>query len=371
MREGDLPRADDLTITKAAFTKARRYLKPTAFVELNRKLLSRLEAEHPLNTWQGLRLLAIDGSKLHVPNTPEVLQHFGGQANAYGIKPQALLSQCYDVLNELSVDVEIHPYRTSERSIAYAHLQRMTGDNVFLYDRGYPAIWFMAAHYDQQQHFCMRMPTEAKYRCVRDFVASDAIDSIIDLTASRESLAHCRQLNIRTQAFKVRLIKIELSTGETEVLATNLLDSNRYPHQSFKALYQKRWGVEEDYKQQKHSLKIELYSGKTVHAVLQDIHAKVLTKNLLRIIALGTKERVDAINTRRQHTYKINFKQALSKAKFTLLKIIKATRPEVWIEQLIEQMVRCLEAVRPNRHFPRKRAVGSRAAISGTYKPIR
>lgn len=371
MREGDVLRADEISISKAAFTKARRHLKPTAFIELNRQLLSRIEADAPLSTWRGLRLLAVDGSKIHVPNTPDVLQYFGGQDNTYGVQPMALLSQCYDVLNHLSLDVEVQPYRTSERALAHAHLQKITGPSLFLYDRGYAANWLMAAHYDAQQHFCMRMPTEANYHCVRNFLASDAVDSVAELRMHREALAQCRHYKIGTRTFKVRLIKVILPTGEIEVLATNLLDPNQYPHDAFQALYHQRWGVEEDYKQQKHSLKIELYSGKTVHAVLQDIHAKVLTKNLARLITFGAKERIDAINVQRKHTYKINFKQALSKTKFSLLKVVRAAQPEIWLERLINQMVRCLEAVRPNRQFPRKRAVGSRCAIYGTYKPIR
>lgn len=371
MREGDSLLADKIAISKAAFTKARRHLKPTAFIELNQQLLTRIEAETPLSTWHGLRLLAVDGSKIHVPSTPEVLQHFGGQVNAYGVQPMALLSQCYDVLNQLSLDVDIQPYKTSERAIAHTHLQKITGSSLFLYDRGYAANWLMAAHYDAQQHFCMRMPTEAKYHCVRDFLDSDAVDSVVELRMQREALAQCHHYKITTRTFNIRLIKVVLTTGEIEVLATNLLDPDQYPRYEFQALYQKRWGVEEDYKQQKHSLKIELYSGKTVHAVLQDIHAKVLTKNLARLITLGAKERLDAINAQRKHTYKINFKQALSKTKFSLIKIVRAAQPEIWLEPLIDQIARCLEAVRPNRQFPRKRVVGSRCATYGTYKPIR
>lgn len=168
----------------------------------------------------------------------------------------------------------------------------------------------MAAHYDRQQYFCMRMPTEAKYHCIKEFMASEAVDSTIELLIRRESLAQCKHFNISSRAFTVRLIKVKLPTGETEVLATNLLDIALYPYNHFQALYQKRWSIEEDYKQQKHSLKIELYSDKTVHAVMQDIHAKVLTKNLTRLITFAAKERLKEVNSRRKHIYSINFKQA-------------------------------------------------------------
>lgn len=371
VREGDQTQAEVVSISKAAFTKARRFLKPSAFIELNRQLVSRLEAEHRLATWKGLRLLAVDGSKVTVPNTLAVRAHFGGQNNAYGTTAQALMSQCYDVLNGLSLDVEVSPYKGSEQALAYLHLQRISGDNLFLYDRGYPATWLMAAHHERGQSFCMRMQTKGRYRCVEDFTASSDTDTTVELRMGKEALAHCKRYDIHTRTLRVRLIKVLLPSGDIEVLATNLLNTARYPHSEFKALYHKRWGVEEDYKHHKHSLKLEMFSGKTVHAVLQDVHAKALTKNITQIATLGTEARVKEISTERKHDYQVNFKQALSKTKFTLIKIAKASRPEVWVHYLVDQIVRCLEAVRPGRHFPRKRPVGSRTAVSGTYKPIR
>lgn len=368
LREGDRLQAEPVPLTKAAFSKARRYLKPSAFIELNQCLLARVEAEHPLATWQGLRVLAIDGSKVNVPDTPAVLEHFGGQENIHGVKPMAILSQCYDVLNELSLDVEVQPYNTSERTLARAHLSRLSGNNLVLYDRGYAANWLMVLHLDWQQSFCMRMKTAGGYRCVKDFLASEAVDTCVELKVSQSE--RCKHSLVH-HGLTVRLIKVVLPTGEIEVLATNLLDTARYTYEQFQSLYQLRWGVEEDYKQQKHSLKIELYSGKTVHAVLQDIHAKVLTKNITCVIALGTSEGLAAINARRKRTYQLNFKQALSNTKFTLIKIVKAARPEIWVARLIRQMLRYLEMVRPGRQFPRKRSVGTRDAVSGTYKPIR
>ena len=44
-----------------------------------------------------------------------------------------------------------------------------------------------------------------------------------------------------------------------------------------------RWGIEEDYKVMKSRLTIENFSGFSVEAVLQDIHAKTLTKNLAAV----------------------------------------------------------------------------------------
>jgi hypothetical protein len=62
---------------------------------------------------------------------------------------------------------------------------------------------------------------------------------------------------------------------------------NRYPAV---ALYHQRWGIEEDYKVMKSRLTIENFSGFSVEAVLQDIHAKTLTKNLAAVAIIEGRQ---------------------------------------------------------------------------------
>jgi len=65
-------------VTKSAFTQARRHLKATVFVILNQKaVLDVLYGDDNYEKAWGFRLLVIDGSKIHLPNTPEIIQEFG------------------------------------------------------------------------------------------------------------------------------------------------------------------------------------------------------------------------------------------------------------------------------------------------------
>jgi len=64
-------------VTKSAFSQARSHLKATAFVMLNQKaVLDVLYGDDNYEKAWGFRLLAIDGSKIHLPNTPEIIQEF-------------------------------------------------------------------------------------------------------------------------------------------------------------------------------------------------------------------------------------------------------------------------------------------------------
>lgn len=111
------------------------------------------------------------------------------------------------------------------------------------------------------------------------------------------------------------MIKVYLSSGEIEVLATSLLDEVKVLQEQFKALYHLRWGVEEDYKSQKISLEIKNFSGPNVHSVMQDLHAKVFTKNVILVASVLAQNKVDVQYSGRKHCYQVNKNQAISKNK--------------------------------------------------------
>ena len=69
-------------------------------------------------------------------------------------------------------------------------------------------------------------------------------------------------------------------------MATSLVDIKKFPRKSFLNLYHQRWFIEEDYNIMKSRLEVENFSGVSVEAIQQDIHAKVLTKNIAAIAIL-------------------------------------------------------------------------------------
>ena len=124
-----LQRTDVATrvVTKAALTKARLKLKYEAFRELNEKLNHFLDDHFCPKTWNGLRLLAVDGSTTKLPHSPDIENHFGVWRCRKGKpSPMARLSQLYDTLNKITVDACIRPKRIGERQLAVEHCRPMT-----------------------------------------------------------------------------------------------------------------------------------------------------------------------------------------------------------------------------------------------------
>ena len=72
-------------VTKGAFTQARAKLNPEAFVELNENVNQTFYEEAPYLTWHQMRLLAVDGTRLVLPNHKSVTEEFG----EHGFGPNA------------------------------------------------------------------------------------------------------------------------------------------------------------------------------------------------------------------------------------------------------------------------------------------
>ena len=113
-----------------------------------------------------------------------------------------------------------------------------------------------------------------------EFIASTAVDAPIEFHPNHSSKTQCNNLGLSHEPFLLRVLKIALPAGETEILFTTLLDAQRYPHEDFYDLYGRRWGIEVDYQFKKHKHEIENFTGLSVHAIKQDMAAKVLTHNI-------------------------------------------------------------------------------------------
>lgn len=356
----DVPKNE---IRKDVLTKAREKLKCSAFVELNETLVASYEAELPLKTWRGHRLLAVDGTTLTVPSVPEIAEHFGvwsGGENGTPC-PKARASQLFDVLNNLTVDARLAPKGESERELASFHFLKLMPNDLVLLDRGYPAFWLFKLIQIREADFCARVST-SQWNVVKKFLESNEMEAVVDLEPSPESRAKCLEIGIGTEPMTVRLIRVSLKNGETEVLMTSLLDPEKYPIGLFASLYHKRWPVEEDYKVWKHRINIENFSGKTVHSVYQDFHALIFAKNLSAIFANSVQEIIDNNTANRKYAYKINLAHVFSVMKNSIaLLFLRSEKAINGIVSAIRSAIHdVVERIRPDRSLPRNHKIRQR-----------
>ncbi|HIJ24031.1 MAG TPA: IS4 family transposase [Gammaproteobacteria bacterium] len=370
-------------VTKAALSKARRKLKHTAFIELNQETVKIFYSQpEGIKRWNGFRLLSVDGSKLNLPNSAEIAEHFGTSKGSP--QPRALLSSLYDPLNQMHVDQQLAPFKSSERELASRHLNATVEGDLILYDRGYPAFWLFAQHRAMDRDFCMRL-SRSFYNEARDLYLRPESDKIeeceITLTPNRESHEKCKELGVSAAPITLRLIRVPLdeptdkeSKEEYEILITSLVNQQAYPAELFGPLYHLRWGVEEGYKRLKLRSELESWSGRTVESICQDTHAKALTLNLNTLAVLAAEEEAAErlrCKKERKHVYAVNRAQALSRMKDTVVRLTTLLNPRNLIDELVTSASQLLEPVRPGRSNKRKPRPAAGHRYKHSYKGLR
>lgn len=352
-------------VTKSAFSQARQKLKAEAFMELNDVQVQYFYDHFSYQTWYGFRLRAVDGSTVQLPDTPDIVTHFG----RWGSVPLARVSQLFDPLNKVTVEALLGSKDQGEREYAAHHFALIGPGDLVLLDRGYPAFWLFALILSRDAQFCARMSIGV-WTVVDQFVASGLPEQIVELSPCATAQQDCLTRQLPAHPITVRLLRIELDSGQIEVLITSLLDPAQYPYPVFKDLYHHRWPVEEDYKVIKLRVEVENWSGKSALSLYQDFHAKVFTANLTAILAQPAQTEVARQSQSKQYTYQINFTHLLSKMKDTVVRLLRDPAVEDILTRLWQIMLRTLEPIRPGRRYPRTKT-GRVKRFAMAYKPVR
>ena len=350
-------------VTQSAFSQARAKLMHTAFIEMDSLQTGLFYRDNDYKTWYGFRLAAIDGSGLRLPANAETIKAFGlhsvlknGQK-----KVMARISEAFDPLNHITLDAAICPFTTSEHTMMLGHLDKLGPGDLAIYDRNYPGFWIYKTHQARGIEFCMRVQKKGRGKFIEDFVESGEDQAIVEVHCrTREAAKKCGELGLDTEPVKCRLVRVELHTGETEVLITSLLDMDVFRHEGFKALYHMRWPVEEDYKFLKCRLELANFSGKSVEAVYQDFFAKIFMANLISILAFDSNIEIGHKTEHRKLAYKINWTNALGNMEKTgALLFIRDNYKELLAELHILFMVEPV-SFRPGRTYARHMSWKSR-----------
>lgn len=361
--------SSDYTIreaTKGAFSQARAKLNEWGFIRLNEIAANTFYARGDYYVWNGHRLLAVDGTRLMLPNHPSIKEEFGECSfgpNSDSKRSLAIASLLYDVLNQISVDAQLAPFKSpgakksSEQSLLQKHMQKLMADDLLLLDRGYPSLVLFFQLKALSVEFCVRMKG-SWWKAVREFRQSEKKEIIVSFNLPKKDehkLADYPEFTDRTM--KCRLIKVELDTGETEILCTSLIDTEKYPYEQFKELYHFRWNEEEAYKLLKNRIELENFSGKTATAVKQDFHAKVFLMTLSAAYAHPIEEKVKEefkADEKRKHSQKINRTNSISKTRDILVGMFIKKDYKRALQSFDEIVYNTRELVRPNRKNKRK-----------------
>ncbi|WP_314006050.1 IS4 family transposase [Xanthocytophaga flava] len=373
--------------TKQAFSKARKKLRYTAFVALNKHFI---EQYYALSTFRLYKkqylLLAVDGSLLQLPVSQTIDTYFGGWKNqSEKSMPMARCSLIYDLLNHMVITSEIASCTTSENQLYYTHLAFLQSFDrhyfspkpVYIMDRNYASTKRMLELSLAGNWYVIRCKSNF-CKQVKDFIASKQTQSQLriplqtkpHLTSYLNSLFLTNPSLVNNPSLVpthliTRIVRIGLTTGEDEYLVTN----TDWPMEELAHLYQLRWGIESYYRLLKEKMQLENFASKTVEGIKQEFFAKIFASNLVSVLITEAQSQIDQQANQKQqlfhkqtkYSYRINQNVAIGLIKdHLLLFLLNPTIYMVDYQQLIERIKKYKIPWRPGRTFPRPRQKSSR-----------
>jgi hypothetical protein len=370
LNTNDLP-----VITKSSFSEGRYKILPDLYADWN-KLLIDLIYENQLcsqiirtgimllKTWRGYFVEAVDGTCLVLPQTKLLSEYFGTHRNGSkkGVVTETVMSRVLlraDLLNEYVLQSEVTRTDVGELSVFKNWLWQFNSKAITLMDRGFASAVTFYGMTIFDKPFLGRVSLSFNKK-VKEFVASDRVDSVVEFTINKsESIAnqvvklleddltgdtsHCFTQIKKGTKVKVRLVKYLLPTGQIEVLATNLMDSEAITVADLGELYKKRWGIETIIDSLKNQLNLMVFSGLKPEAILQDVYATIFVYNLRQLLVneaqLIVNEQVKEI-IKVKHEQKINKNVALGVLKPQIIPLFLAKEPKEIIDKLVAYFVK-------------------------------
>lgn len=354
-------------VTASAYSQARYKLKHTAFIELNQAaVVETLYGDGDYQRFWGFRVLAVDGSKIILPDNQATREEFGTiawtsgkTADIQGERPYALASVLYDVLNRVALDATLGKAKAYEIDLAVGHLSHTRAGDLLTMDRNYPSYRMLAELGRHGLDFAVRCSAASFAEARRMLKGKGPASQVVTLTPCAGQMPSIRERGLPL-SLKVRLVRVLLSTGEYEVLVTSLLDDSQYPTEGFLELYHLRWGIETFYGLLKTRLELENFTGISAEAVRQDFHATVYLSGLESLLTDTAQAMLDTKVTKYPQT--VNRAVSFNAVKNHALDLLLAggLETDLLLERLTALFLTnpCLE--RRDRNPPRKKTSARR-----------
>lgn len=368
---------DGDTASSSAFVQQRAKILPFALEFIFNQFTNSF---NDYKTFNGYRLLAVDGSQLNIAHNPDDSDtYIKCQSDTKGFNVLHL-NAMYDLCNKVYVDACIQPIKKKNEFRALTDMvdrSKMFENVIVIADRGYES-YNVFAHIEQKDwKYVIRVRdknnkgivSSLKLPCVQEF------DQKIDLTLTRkqtnEIKAHPELYkflpnnstfdyvdsnNNRFYSISFRVVRFKIAEDAYETIITNL-DREEFSAEVLKTLYHMRWGIETSFRELKYALGLINFHSKKVEYITQEVFARLTMYNFCELITLH----VIISQNQRKHDYQANFTVAIHICKYFFRCSNNEHPPDV--EALIQKNIL---PVRKGRKDLRK--LKSRTTVSFIYR---
>lgn len=346
-----LPDLNDTCLTDSAATQARQRLGESPL-----KWLFSTSAEH----WQqqdadryrfnGLRLLAVDGTTLKLADSAENREHFGSPSYAAGALasyPHARMVTLCVLDTQLMLAARFGTYHRAEVGYALDLLEDVPNHSLTVFDRAFFAaeLFGKLTRSGIERHFLVPAKSNLRWTIVE---GSDH-DAIVEMKVSPAARKKDEQL---PAYWRVRAVRVEGPHGKPVYLLTSLFDRKRFTAAQLQQCYSRRWQIETSYREIKQTMMgMSLcLRSLSVEATRQEIWGLLIAYNLVRL------EMARAAEQAKCSPNSISFVFALAAFQFEMTHAAalraQGNLPGV-LKRMRERMIIELNVYRPGRKFDR------------------
>lgn len=280
-----------LPVSKQNYSNRRQYIDPEYFKVMNAEMLkSHYEInKNSLYKFKNKKVYAIDGSTVDLPNCKEMREEFPMPMKGLEKQksPKARISILSDVLNGYIIDSQIGPTIHGEGKLAWKHIEETSqkiglNDTIIIFDRLYFSMKLVLHLLNNNADFIFRLRKTLLTEQIKKMKTND---EYVKIKIKGNHLKNIGDKKLKAKAKKMeeitlRIVKVPLSTGEIETLATTLSPEEATP-EDLKELYGDRWEIEKDYDLLKNKLQIEEFSGKKRICIEQDFYSQIVAFNII------------------------------------------------------------------------------------------
>jgi len=302
--------------------------------------------------WHGHTVRIADGTKVSLPNTDELKEHFEipNTIVGPGFYPQAWMVTLLNSTSGQPFAAKLGCYKnSSERDLMIECLEYCQKGDVLLLDRGLGGARVYAECFERGIHFVHRVKTSgdrvALY--IQDFLKSKKPSGVYNVEYKDEEN--------EIVVLKLRLIKgPKDSEGKRIVFATSLLDEKIYSVPSIRELYRKRWAIETAYGRIKNLLYLEKFHARSYNGVMQEVFANLLVMSLASTIDIEAARKLKLDREKSLPNFKavVHVLRRYFSIIASLEKLSKK-KAAAFAQEMIEEAGLVLYEKRPGRSYPR------------------
>lgn len=239
-------------------------------------------AKTPGAFYCGMRLMALDGFVVDLPDTPDNVRIFGRPkgGRSPGAFPQARTLALCEVGTHVMWKRLIKPIRRAEIKMAKALLRFLAPDMLLLWDRGFLSYANVQDVLARKAQLLARIKKHMKFRKIKTFADGSYLAKLY--RSSHDRLFDRNGIVVRIIEYAIR-DRGRPGHQEKHRLLTTLLDARRHPAKRLIELYHERWEEELAIDELKtHQQERPVLRSQTPAGVIQEIHGLLLAHFVVR-----------------------------------------------------------------------------------------